>query len=106
MDPTQLLRERECRLMAEYRASRAPRAFDWEDLQCEDPAIIKHWVDVYTELVEFAHSVIGPASADRPSGEGPKRQSALELQTRVLELHLAYWTGRLGRSGEDPGPEA
>ncbi|MBO0743909.1 MAG: hypothetical protein J2P43_02735 [Candidatus Dormibacteraeota bacterium] len=109
MDPAQLLRERERRLAAEYRASHPPRAFDGEDLQCQDLETAEHWVGVYTELVDFVHSLVTPLSLEHPSrapGEPSPTQRAIELQAGLLELHLAYWTDRLDRLREHPDPRS
>lgn len=103
MDPAQLLRERERQLIAEYPASHPPQAFDGEDLQCEDSATVEHWVGVYTELVDFVHSLVKPSSPDHPP-QAPPAPRAIELQARILELHLAYWTDRLNRLHEDSRP--
>lgn len=106
MDPAELLREQEGRLVAEYRASHPPRAFDGEDLQSEDLATAEHWVGVYTELVDFVHSLpsLSPGDPDQSPVGTPRIPPAIDLQARVLELHLAYWTDRLRRLRNGPGP--
>lgn len=107
MDPAQLLRERERRLVAEYPASHPPKAFDGEDLKSEDPRTVEHWVAVYSELVDFVHSIVGPGCHEGPaaaSGGTPDSLPAIELEARVLELHLAYWNDRRAGLRRDPGP--
>lgn len=103
MDPADRLREREQRLATKYGGDHPPRSFDGENLQSEDPGDAEHWVDVYTELVAFMHTLIESVSAASPeqATTGAARRAdglrGLRLQCRILELHLSYWTDRLNR---------
>jgi hypothetical protein len=101
VDPADRLRERERRLVTKYGGDHPPKSFDGEDLQSEDPADAEHWVGVYSELVQFMHSLIEAASQASPDQAPPGNGlRGLRLQAQVLELHLAYWTDRLnGLSG-------
>lgn len=103
MDPAQRLRERERHLVTKYGGDHPPRSFDGENLQSEDPHDAEHWVDVYTELVGFMHTLIESASqvsADQEAtgtGRHADGLRGLRLQCKILELHLTYWTDRLNR---------
>lgn len=110
MDPAKVLRDQERLLAREYGASHAPHPLGGEDLECDDPRDARHWVRVYTELVEFVHGLIEEQSSrriDDPNlnpGRLPAAMRAMTLQARVLELHLAYWTERLRRYGDSFDP--
>lgn len=110
MDPAEVLRDRERVLALEYGASHPPHALSGEDLECEDPRDARHWVRVYSELVDFVHSLAQNESPEPVDGEAqdagslPPDVRAMTLQVRVLELHLAYWTERLRRLGRGCDP--
>jgi hypothetical protein len=103
VDPAERLRERERRLLSKYGGTHPPRSFDGENLQSEDPRDAEHWVGVYTELVQFIHTLIESAAEASPGHATPEpgRQTngvrGMRLQAQVLELHLAFWTDRLNR---------
>lgn len=111
MDPAQLLRQRERRLVREYGAGHPHRAFGGEDLGSEDLEDVEHWVAVYTELVQFMQNLIDSASqaAAGPPAEGDDPLRGMTIQTRCLELHLNFWSDKLSRlrassaSGPDGG---
>ena len=113
MDPAEVLRDRERLLAIEYGASHPPHSLSGEDLECDDPRDARHWIRVYTELVEFAHGLAQDGSSERDDdapevGYLHRDARAMTLQVRVLELHLAYWTDRLRRLGpvcDLPGAE-
>lgn len=106
MDPIEVLRQRERLLAVRYGADHAPDVLDGEDLQSDDPADAEHWVQVYTELVDFLRTV-GPASgaplADRTETPAVQERRAMRLERKVHELRLAFWTDRLERLRTEPG---
>ncbi|MBO0702180.1 MAG: hypothetical protein J2P38_04555 [Candidatus Dormibacteraeota bacterium] len=106
MDPAQALRDRERRLALQFGASQPPRALSGEDLECCDPRDARHWVGVYSELVEFMHGLLDcppTGCAGDPAhtpDKVPDHLRAMTLQVSVLELHLAFWKDRLRRLTE------
>lgn len=112
LDAAKVLRDQERDLAMEYGASRPPHPLlGGEDLECDDPRDARHWIGVYTELVQFMRALIeeqSSGSLDDPTLEPrrlPAGVRAMTLQARVLELHLSYWTERLRRSdGVDDSP--
>lgn len=107
VDPAKVLRDQERLLAIEYGASHPPASLGGEDLDCRDPRDARHWVRVYTELVEFIHGLMEgqpPEPIEEP-GRVPPGARAMALQASVLELHLAFWTDRLRRlaTGDDLG---
>lgn len=111
MDPAEVLRDQERLLATEYGASHPPASLGGEDLYCEDVRDARHWVRVYTELVEFVQGLIEGQSSAPARSAGleptctPAALRAMTLQRRVLELHLAYWTEQLRRlGGEERSP--
>ncbi|MBO0702193.1 MAG: hypothetical protein J2P38_04620 [Candidatus Dormibacteraeota bacterium] len=102
VSPADTLRETERRLAAQYGAGKVPKLLDAEDLECEDTADVEHWVEVYTELLDFTRSLMETASSsrtsaasDRASEQASSDLRALAYRARVQELHLTYWSDRL-----------
>ena len=92
MDPLEL-REMERLLATEYGVEHTPNSPDSDDLESDDVEDAEHWVQVFTELMEFGHTMRETAS------EAPLDQRcALALQAKLHELHLAYWASRLDRA--------
>ena len=105
-----MLRQSERLLAAQYGADGPPKLIDSEDLECEDPADVEHWVAVYTELVDFTRSLLETAPSPAESVGGPSTPEhascdlrALMLLARVQELHLTYWTERRDRLRSESG---
>ena len=79
-----------------------------EDIQSEDAADAEHWVSVYAELVDFSRTVAERSDEMQSQGgtsglaQDPN-QARLTLQSKVQELHLAYWVERLNRLREQRG---
>lgn len=97
------LPEKEPPLVVRYGVDHCPIRFDGEDLECEDLVEVRHWVAVYTELLEFTRSVLvasapeASVGGDLASDPASAGRRALMLQAQVQELHLRHWTGRLQR---------
>lgn len=108
MDTGEMVRERERLLAIQYGAEEMPKRLVGEDLECDDPADVEHWVEIYTELVGFTHSLLeaatqeGSVFGDCVSDRAPDLR-ALTLRARVQELHLNYWLERLNRIRADSG---
>ena len=98
------LRDQESLLAAEYAVVQLPKPCVGEDLQCDDPEEVEHWVYVYSELADFAHHVLESAL-----GWPPTVQRTVSLHAKFRELRLAYWTDRLrhvrmiSHDAPDPG---
>lgn len=105
MEAARVLREQQRLLAAEYGAAE-PTPVEGEDLECDDIADVEHWVDVYSELVDFTRSLLESAStgsAGAGSATPDQELRGLMLQAQVQELHLTYWVDRLNRLRTQPG---
>lgn len=95
MEPARVLREQQRLLAAEYGVGEPPPV-EGEDLESDGMDDAEHWIDVYSELVEYTRNVLESASRRSP-GAPPHDLRLLMLQAQVQELHLTYWVNRLNR---------
>lgn len=107
VNSVEMLRQAERLLAAQYGAEDPPKPIDAEDLECDDPADVEHWVEVYTELVAFTRGLLeeGSSAGASAAGNSPCDHRALTLQAHIQELHLTYWIERRNRLRAESGSE-
>lgn len=109
-DRVRILRDKERLVAMRYGADNPPRLLDQEDLESQDPADAEHWVLVYREMVDALRTAQMSTSEAPPEDGQPvqgrlQSERAIRLETKMRELHLAFWGDELARLRRQSPPD-